>query len=76
MIIITNPHFSQHRVSRDSLLTQSSNLVPESPDLNKEPKASGSTDDSKEKITNKDDPDQGWTTLSTFESLETLCWLK
>ena len=27
MIIITNPHFSQNRVSRDSLPTQSSNLV-------------------------------------------------
>ena len=26
MIIITNPHFSQYRVSRDSLPTQSSNL--------------------------------------------------
>ena len=28
MIIITNPHFSQYRVSRDSLPTQSSNLDP------------------------------------------------
>ena len=27
MIIITNPHFSQYRVSRDSLPTQLSNLV-------------------------------------------------
>ena len=27
MIIIANPHFSQYRVSRDSLPTQSSNLV-------------------------------------------------
>ena len=27
MIIITNPHFSQYRVSRDSLPTQSSNLA-------------------------------------------------
>ena len=27
MIMITNPHFSQYRVSRDSLSTQSSNYV-------------------------------------------------
>ena len=27
MIIITNPHFSRYRVSRDSLSTQSSNYV-------------------------------------------------
>ena len=27
MIIITNPHFSQYRVSRDSLSTQLSNLA-------------------------------------------------
>ena len=38
MIIITNPHFSQNRVSRDSLPTQSSNYETECNLKTKSPK--------------------------------------